>query len=240
MPGEGQKKKKLPEIEVSITAVRLQKLQQTTFLRPHAGTILHWLSWPSPWCNWCLPFAVLCCVSERGFGLPFRAAFGKESEVLIGNLGDKLIPQQEILRDVSDLKALANMHESLEWLAGRTKAALSNLSATQSKYLSSENLCLRNGNRHKYAILAGVGIFCSWFQSGFMPEGSGKQSSSISFFLVWHLLHIPAVVDTRWGCQEHPFYISSEGSFNAWAFQQSLLMTLYRSRYQCQDRFHFL
>lgn len=44
MPGEGQKKKKLPEIEVSITAVRLQKLQQTTFLRPHAGTILHWLS----------------------------------------------------------------------------------------------------------------------------------------------------------------------------------------------------
>ena len=68
-----------------------------------------------------------------GFGLHFRAAFGKESEVLIGNLGDKLIPQQEILRDVSDLKALANMHESLEWLAGRTKAAFSNLSASQSK-----------------------------------------------------------------------------------------------------------
>ncbi|KAM9171809.1 exocyst complex component 4 isoform 1-T1 [Pangshura tecta] len=60
-----------------------------------------------------------------------RAAFGKESEVLIGNLGDKLIPQQEILRDVSDLKALANMHESLEWLAGRTKAALSNLPTAQ-------------------------------------------------------------------------------------------------------------
>ncbi|KAM6424806.1 exocyst complex component 4 [Rhynochetos jubatus] len=60
-----------------------------------------------------------------------RAAFGKESEVLIGNLGDKLIPQQEILRDVSDLKALANMHESLEWLAGRTKAAFSSLSAAQ-------------------------------------------------------------------------------------------------------------
>ncbi|NWT18293.1 EXOC4 protein, partial [Vireo altiloquus] len=60
-----------------------------------------------------------------------RAAFGKESEVLIGNLGDKLIPQQEILRDVSDLKALANLHESLEWLAGRTKAAFSNLSASQ-------------------------------------------------------------------------------------------------------------
>ncbi|EDM15293.1 exocyst complex component 4, isoform CRA_a [Rattus norvegicus] len=60
-----------------------------------------------------------------------RAAFGKESEVLIGNLGDKLIPPQDILRDVSDLKALANMHESLEWLAGRTKSAFSSLSASQ-------------------------------------------------------------------------------------------------------------
>ncbi|CAM5083705.1 unnamed protein product [Natator depressus] len=60
-----------------------------------------------------------------------RAAFSKESEVLIGNLGDKLIPQQEILRDVSDLKALANMHESLEWLAGRIKAAFSNLPTAQ-------------------------------------------------------------------------------------------------------------
>uniref|UniRef100_A0A1D5QKH6 Exocyst complex component Sec8 n=1 Tax=Macaca mulatta TaxID=9544 RepID=A0A1D5QKH6_MACMU len=64
-----------------------------------------------------------------------RAAFGKESEVLIGNLGDKLIPPQDILRDVSDLKALANMHESLEWLASRTKSAFSNLSTSQSKYL---------------------------------------------------------------------------------------------------------
>uniref|UniRef100_A0A8D2L106 Exocyst complex component Sec8 n=1 Tax=Varanus komodoensis TaxID=61221 RepID=A0A8D2L106_VARKO len=60
-----------------------------------------------------------------------RTAFGKESEVLIGNLGDKLIPQQEILRDVSDLKALANMHESLEWLSGRMKTAFSNLSVGQ-------------------------------------------------------------------------------------------------------------
>ncbi|KAM9216457.1 exocyst complex component 4 [Dugong dugon] len=60
-----------------------------------------------------------------------RAAFGKESEVLIGNLGDKLIPPQDILRDVSDLKALANMHESLEWLAGRMKSAFSNLSSSQ-------------------------------------------------------------------------------------------------------------
>ncbi|KAJ3611909.1 hypothetical protein NHX12_020189 [Muraenolepis orangiensis] len=43
-----------------------------------------------------------------------RAAFAKESEVLTGNLGDKLIPQNEILRDVSDLKALANLQESME------------------------------------------------------------------------------------------------------------------------------
>ncbi|XP_053572365.1 exocyst complex component 4 [Bombina bombina] len=60
-----------------------------------------------------------------------RAAFAKESEVLIGNLGDKLIPQNEIMGDVSDLKALANLHESLEWLAGRLKTVISNLPNAQ-------------------------------------------------------------------------------------------------------------
>ncbi|XP_059789337.1 exocyst complex component 4 [Balaenoptera ricei] len=68
-----------------------------------------------------------------------RAAFVKESEVLIGNLGDKLIPPQDILRDVSDLKALANMHESLEWLAGRTKSAFSNLSTSQNLSPAQDN-----------------------------------------------------------------------------------------------------
>uniref|UniRef100_A0A8C8DWX2 Exocyst complex component Sec8 n=1 Tax=Oryzias sinensis TaxID=183150 RepID=A0A8C8DWX2_9TELE len=63
-----------------------------------------------------------------------RAAFAKESEVLTGNLGDKLIPQNEILRDVSDLKALANLHESMEWLAGRLKTFFTNLPQTSSKY----------------------------------------------------------------------------------------------------------
>ncbi|XP_077639833.1 exocyst complex component 4 isoform X2 [Lonchura striata] len=63
--------------------------------------------------------------------LAYRAAFGKESEVLIGNLGDKLIPPQEILRDVGDLRALANLQESLEWLAGRARAALGGLAAPQ-------------------------------------------------------------------------------------------------------------
>ncbi|XP_036812966.1 exocyst complex component 4 [Oncorhynchus mykiss] len=56
-----------------------------------------------------------------------RAAFAKESEVLTGNLGDKLIPQNEILRDVSDLKALANLQESMEWLASRLKGFFINL-----------------------------------------------------------------------------------------------------------------
>ncbi|XP_043943253.1 exocyst complex component 4 [Protopterus annectens] len=60
-----------------------------------------------------------------------RTAFAKESEVLIGNLGDKLIPQNEILHDVSDMKALANLHESLEWLSGRLKGFFSSLPTTQ-------------------------------------------------------------------------------------------------------------
>ncbi|XP_038667740.1 exocyst complex component 4 isoform X2 [Scyliorhinus canicula] len=61
-----------------------------------------------------------------------RAANAKESEVLNGNLGDKLIPQHEILRDVSDLKALANLQESLEWLSARLKGFFSSLPTTQS------------------------------------------------------------------------------------------------------------
>ena len=63
----------------------------------------------------------------------FRVAFAKESEVLTGNLGDKLIPQNEILRDVSDLKALANLHESMEWLALRLKMFFANLPHASSK-----------------------------------------------------------------------------------------------------------
>ncbi|XP_062312067.1 exocyst complex component 4-like, partial [Osmerus eperlanus] len=66
-----------------------------------------------------------------------RAAFAKESEVLTGNLGDKLIPQGEILRDVSDLKALANLQESMEWLAGRLKTFFSSL-----PHSTSESICV--------------------------------------------------------------------------------------------------
>uniref|UniRef100_A0A8C2L259 Exocyst complex component Sec8 n=1 Tax=Cyprinus carpio TaxID=7962 RepID=A0A8C2L259_CYPCA len=61
-----------------------------------------------------------------------RVAFAKESEVLTGNLGDKLIPQNEILRDVSDLKALANLQESMEWLATRLRGFFSNLPQSSS------------------------------------------------------------------------------------------------------------
>lgn len=55
--------------------------------------------------------------------------------MLTGNLGDKLIPQNEILRDVSDLKALANLQESMEWLAGRLKGFFSSLPPASSEYL---------------------------------------------------------------------------------------------------------
>uniref|UniRef100_A0A668AXL4 Exocyst complex component Sec8 n=1 Tax=Myripristis murdjan TaxID=586833 RepID=A0A668AXL4_9TELE len=69
-----------------------------------------------------------------------RAAFAKESEVLTGNLGDKLIPQNEILRDVSDLKALANLHESMEWLAGRLKTFFSSVPQTGESERSREQI----------------------------------------------------------------------------------------------------
>ncbi|XP_053321528.1 exocyst complex component 4 [Spea bombifrons] len=69
-----------------------------------------------------------------------RAAFAKESEVLIGNLGDKLIQHNEIMGDVSDLKALANLHESLEWLAGRLKSAIANLPNAQTMSPGSDSV----------------------------------------------------------------------------------------------------
>uniref|UniRef100_A0A3P9N712 Exocyst complex component Sec8 n=1 Tax=Poecilia reticulata TaxID=8081 RepID=A0A3P9N712_POERE len=78
-----------------------------------------------------------------------RAAFAKESEVLTGNLGDKLIPQNEILRDVSDLKALANLHESMEWLAGRLRSFFTNLPQMSSEYtykLLNRNLLINLNN----------------------------------------------------------------------------------------------
>uniref|UniRef100_A0A4W4DQY9 Exocyst complex component Sec8 n=1 Tax=Electrophorus electricus TaxID=8005 RepID=A0A4W4DQY9_ELEEL len=63
-----------------------------------------------------------------------RVAFAKESEVLTGNLGDKLIPQNEILWDVSDMKSLANLQESMEWLSARLLGYFSSLPQSSSKW----------------------------------------------------------------------------------------------------------
>ncbi|XP_064465893.1 exocyst complex component 4-like isoform X2 [Ornithodoros turicata] len=50
----------------------------------------------------------------------------KESEILIRNLtGGMLIPQHEILSDVAQLRVLAQLQESLEWLSSRIQAVAS-------------------------------------------------------------------------------------------------------------------
>ncbi|XP_064198712.1 exocyst complex component 4 [Anguilla rostrata] len=82
-----------------------------------------------------------------------RAAFAKESEVLTGNLGDKLIPQNEILRDVSDLKALANLQESMEWLAGRLKGFFSSLPQAQNASPGSDAHATSENTRSREQIL---------------------------------------------------------------------------------------
>ncbi|CAH1277327.1 EXOC4 [Branchiostoma lanceolatum] len=51
----------------------------------------------------------------------------KESDLLTNNLGDSLIPKYEVLQDVNDLRVLANLHESLEWFAGRIRSFNSTL-----------------------------------------------------------------------------------------------------------------
>ncbi|XP_077565639.1 exocyst complex component 4 [Stigmatopora nigra] len=83
-----------------------------------------------------------------------RAAFAKESEVLTGNLGDKLIPPNEILRDVSDLKSLATLHESMEWLAGRLKAFFAGLpQGAGLPPCSSESQAMGDSERSREQIL---------------------------------------------------------------------------------------
>ncbi|KAG7483294.1 hypothetical protein JOB18_044704 [Solea senegalensis] len=88
-----------------------------------------------------------------------RAAFAKESEVLTGNLGDKLIPQNEILRDVSDLKALANLHESMEWLAARLKTFFASL-----PHASSASQCSTESERSREQILQTLSDLSRSFQ----------------------------------------------------------------------------
>ncbi|XP_033931182.1 exocyst complex component 4 [Pseudochaenichthys georgianus] len=94
-----------------------------------------------------------------------RAAFAKESEVLTGNLGDKLIPQNEILRDVSDLKALANLHESMEWLAGRLKTFFTNLPHTSSASpCSADSQAVGESERSREQILQTLSDLSRGFQ----------------------------------------------------------------------------
>lgn len=45
----------------------------------------------------------------------------KESELLVTNLGDKLLQDHEVLTDLGSLRLLANLHESLEWFACRVR-----------------------------------------------------------------------------------------------------------------------
>ncbi|CAF97238.1 unnamed protein product, partial [Tetraodon nigroviridis] len=94
-----------------------------------------------------------------------RAAFAKESEVLTGNLGDKLIPQNEILRDVSDLKALANLHESMEWLAARLKTFFATLPQTSSATLcSADSQAIAESERSREQILQTLNDLSRGFQ----------------------------------------------------------------------------
>ncbi|MGH0157305.1 UNVERIFIED_CONTAM: hypothetical protein FKN15_043685 [Acipenser sinensis] len=93
-----------------------------------------------------------------------RAAFAKESEVLTGNLGDKLIPPNEILRDVSDLKALANLHESLEWLAGRLKGFFSSLPTAQTLSPGSDSQVNSDHTRTREQIMQTLSDLARAFQ----------------------------------------------------------------------------
>ncbi|KPP78667.1 exocyst complex component 4-like, partial [Scleropages formosus] len=95
-----------------------------------------------------------------------RAAFAKESEVLTGNLGDKLIPQSEILRDVSDLKALANLQESMEWLAGRLKGFFSNLPPAHSYAYRSHLLQMAGSRRLVRSSVAHPSLFTYHHKEG--------------------------------------------------------------------------
>ncbi|KAI1888083.1 hypothetical protein AGOR_G00181390 [Albula goreensis] len=93
-----------------------------------------------------------------------RAAFAKESEVLTGNLGDKLIPQNEILRDVSDLKALANVQESMEWLAGRLKGFFSGLPQVQNVSPGADTQASSENTRSREQILQTLNDLSRAFQ----------------------------------------------------------------------------
>ncbi|XP_032229704.1 exocyst complex component 4 isoform X2 [Nematostella vectensis] len=53
----------------------------------------------------------------------------RESEILTNNLGEHMLSKAEVLLDHSDLKALANLQESMEWLSNHIRLLATSLSA---------------------------------------------------------------------------------------------------------------
>ncbi|XP_071090012.1 exocyst complex component 4-like [Haliotis cracherodii] len=66
-----------------------------------------------------------------------RALNSKEAVILIRNLSsdETLIPQQEIITDVTQMRTVANVHESLEWFAGRLQQFTDSLSGRSTSNL---------------------------------------------------------------------------------------------------------
>ncbi|XP_033126512.1 exocyst complex component 4-like isoform X2 [Anneissia japonica] len=64
----------------------------------------------------------------------------KESDLLVTNLGDKLLQQHEVLLDVSDLRLLANLHESLEWFSERIRSFAGRLPSSGENTLATSGI----------------------------------------------------------------------------------------------------
>lgn len=70
-----------------------------------------------------------------------RALNSKEALILISNLSSEgIIPQQEIITDVTQMRTIANVHESLEWFAGRLRQFSQMLSARSTTALNTLEL----------------------------------------------------------------------------------------------------
>ncbi|CAC5411083.1 EXOC4 [Mytilus coruscus] len=73
-----------------------------------------------------------------------RTLNSKEALILISNLSSEaIIPQQEIITDVTQMRTIANVHESLEWFAGRLRQFCQLLSARSPTSMSSIELSTR-------------------------------------------------------------------------------------------------
>ncbi|XP_063434592.1 exocyst complex component 4-like isoform X4 [Mytilus trossulus] len=73
-----------------------------------------------------------------------RTLNSKEALILISNLSSEaIIPQQEIITDVTQMRTIANVHESLEWFAGRLRQFCELLSARSPNSMNSIELSTR-------------------------------------------------------------------------------------------------